>query len=92
MSSFDMPDSTHSIGSEEELQQFIQLEQQKALFQTQIHRLADVCWDKCIDKPSNKLDSRTETCLTNCVERFIDTSMSITNRFQQMISQRSGMQ
>ncbi|XP_075544237.1 translocase of inner membrane 8 isoform X1 [Dermacentor variabilis] len=53
-----------------------------------VHRLNEICWDKCMDKPGTKLDGRTETCLSNCVERFIDTSLSITNRFAQLL-QRS---
>nr|DAA34771.1 TPA_inf: mitochondrial import inner membrane translocase subunit TIM8 [Amblyomma variegatum] len=53
-----------------------------------VHRLNEICWDKCVDKPGAKLDGRTETCLSNCVERFIDTSLSITNRFAQLL-QRS---
>lgn len=56
----------------------------------QIHEFNEICWDKCIDSPSNKLDSKTETCLTNCVERFIDTSLLITNRFAQMLQKNSG--
>lgn len=51
----------------------------------QVHNFTDVCWDKCIEKPSSKLDSRTEACLVSCVERFIDTTLAITNRFTQMV-------
>jgi import inner membrane translocase subunit TIM8 len=36
-----------------------------------------------MDKPSNKLDAKTQTCLQNCVNRFIDVSLVITNRFSQ---------
>ena len=74
-----------------ELQEFLALEQQKAQFQSQIHRLADTCWDVCVDKPRDKFDAKTETCVTNCVERFIDVSFAITGRFQQML-QRSMQQ
>ena len=73
-----------------QLQEFLVMEQQKAQLQTQIHRLADTCWDKCIDKPRDKIDYKTETCLTNCVERFIDTTVTITGRFQQLLG--GGMQ
>lgn len=66
----------------------LMVEQQKAQFQLQVHRLTDVCWEKCLDKPRDKLDSRTEQCFTNCVERFIDVSLLISNRFSQLI-QRS---
>ncbi|XP_077398033.1 mitochondrial import inner membrane translocase subunit Tim8 B [Festucalex cinctus] len=68
-----------------ELQRLIAIEQQKAQFHAQVHNFTDVCWDKCVDSPGTKLDSRTETCLVSCVERFIDTTLSITNRFTQMV-------
>ncbi|KAM3922064.1 mitochondrial import inner membrane translocase subunit Tim8 A [Leptodactylus fuscus] len=68
-----------------ELQRMLAVEQQKAQITAQIHKLMDVCWDKCMDKPGSKLDSRTESCLVSCVERFIDTTLSITNRFAQIV-------
>ncbi|XP_006642341.1 mitochondrial import inner membrane translocase subunit Tim8 B [Lepisosteus oculatus] len=68
-----------------ELQRMLAVEQQKAQFQAQVHNFTDVCWDKCVDRPGSKLDSRTETCLVNCVERFIDTTLAITSRFSQMV-------
>ncbi|XP_044059672.1 mitochondrial import inner membrane translocase subunit Tim8 B [Chaetodon auriga] len=68
-----------------ELQRMIAIEQQKAQFQAQVHTFTDVCWDKCVDSPGSKLDYRTETCLQSCVERFIDTTLTITNRFTQMV-------
>ncbi|CAN7936949.1 unnamed protein product [Ixodes hexagonus] len=76
-------------GVDREMQAFLAVEQQKAQFQAQVHRLNEICWDKCVDKPSTKLDGRTETCLSNCVERFIDTSLSITNRFAQLLQRSS---
>ena len=75
-----------------ELQQFLMMEQQKAQFQGQVHKLTDECWDLCVDKPRDKLDHRAETCVTNCVERFIDVSLQITGRFQQMLQKSSGLQ
>ncbi|XP_016130748.1 mitochondrial import inner membrane translocase subunit Tim8 A-like [Sinocyclocheilus grahami] len=85
-SSFDMPSASSSESAEAaELQRLIAVEQQKAQFQAQVHNFTDVCWDKCMDKLSSKMDSRTETCLVSCVERFIDTTLTITNRFTQMV-------
>ena len=69
-----------------QLQEFLAMEQAKAQFSAQVHKLTGVCWDMCLDKPRDKLDYRTEQCFTNCVERFIDTSLQITGRFQQMLS------
>uniref|UniRef100_A0A8C4R524 Mitochondrial import inner membrane translocase subunit n=1 Tax=Eptatretus burgeri TaxID=7764 RepID=A0A8C4R524_EPTBU len=49
-----------------------------------------VVQDKCMDKPSSKLDGRTETCLVNCVERFIDTSQYLLGRFEKISLGRLG--
>lgn len=51
-------------------------------FQFLVHGLTDTCWELCIDKPSSRLDNRTENCLNNCVERFIDTTNFIVNRLE----------
>ncbi|XP_014211125.1 mitochondrial import inner membrane translocase subunit Tim8 [Copidosoma floridanum] len=73
----------------EELKEFIMVEQQKAQLNARVREFSDLCWDRCIDKPSNKLDGRTETCLNNCVNRFIDVSLLITSRFAQMMQKNA---
>ncbi|KAF5270065.1 hypothetical protein FQA39_LY08477 [Lamprigera yunnana] len=83
--------SNTSNKDDKELQDFLFVEKQKAQFNAQIHEFNDFCWDKCVDKPSSKLDSKTETCLTNCVDRFIDVSLLITNRFAQLLQKSGGI-
>ncbi|KAL7981617.1 mitochondrial import inner membrane translocase subunit Tim8 B [Vipera latastei] len=68
-----------------ELQRLVAAEEQRARLTAQVHTFMEVCWEKCVDKPGSKLDSRTETCLANCVNRFIDTTLSVTNRFAQLM-------
>ncbi|XP_034650096.1 mitochondrial import inner membrane translocase subunit Tim8 isoform X1 [Drosophila subobscura] len=75
--------------NDRELQEFMMIEQQKAKVHDKLHEFNEICWEKCIGKPSNKLDSATETCLTNCVDRFIDTSILITQRFAQILQKRN---
>lgn len=65
------------------LQEELVAEEQKARFQSQIHMFTDMCWEKCVDNPGNKLDGKTETCLVNCVERFLDTNIFIAKRFSE---------
>jgi len=66
-----------------DMQQFIQAETAKSQVQNLIHDLNEKCWDTCVDgKPGNKLDGRTESCIKNCVERFIDTNLLILERFE----------
>lgn len=74
-----------------ELEEFLMIEKQKAQFQAQIHEFNEICWEKCVDKPGSKLDAKTETCLNNCVDRFIDVSVFITNRFAQLMQKSAGL-
>ncbi|XP_070614426.1 mitochondrial import inner membrane translocase subunit Tim8 A [Erythrolamprus reginae] len=72
-----------------QLQHFIEVESQKQRFQQLVHQMTELCWEKCMDKPGPKLDSRAETCFVNCVERFIDTSQFILNRLEQTQKSKS---
>lgn len=69
-------------GADPQLQHFIAVETQKQRFQVLVHGLTDQCWDICMEKPSSRLDSKTESCLANCVDRFIDTSNFVVNRLE----------
>lgn len=69
-------------GADPQLQQFLQIETQKQRFQGLVHGLTDQCWDICMEKPSSRLDSKTEHCISNCVDRFIDTSNFVVNRLE----------
>ncbi|XP_037083240.1 mitochondrial import inner membrane translocase subunit Tim8 A-like [Pollicipes pollicipes] len=66
-----------------QLRRFIEGETHKQKFQVLVHGLTDQCWDKCmVDRPSTRLDNKTETCLVNCVDRFLDASNYIINRME----------
>ncbi|XP_034247534.1 mitochondrial import inner membrane translocase subunit Tim8 A-like [Thrips palmi] len=67
---------------------FVRQVEQMSRFQEQTHKLTSKCWDLCVEKPETRLGSRSETCLKNCVERFIDINNFITNRFQTSLMDR----
>lgn len=67
-----------------EMQRFIQMESQKAQLNSRVHSFTDICWDKCMDKMGTTMDGRTERCLVNCVERFLDTTNFIINRLEKL--------
>jgi len=77
-------------GADAELQKFIMMQSQQAQLRESIHKLNDTCWDTCTVSADSKLGSRTETCLSNCVERFIDASVFMTNRFAQLLQKNAG--
>ncbi|KAK7486999.1 hypothetical protein BaRGS_00021815 [Batillaria attramentaria] len=64
------------------MQRFVEAETQRQRFQQLVHSLTEKCWDACMGTPGQKLDSRTETCMVNCVERFIDTTNYVVNRLE----------
>ena len=70
--------------AQKELQQFLQMENQKYRFQQQVHSFTEICWDKCVGKIGNKLDRSEENCLGNCVERFLDTGNLLLKRLEDM--------
>ncbi len=72
------------------LQQFLIQEKAKAELQEAINKLNNVCWDVCVDKMRDKMDYRTEQCLSNCTDRFLDTTLFIGKRFQQLLQQQGG--
>ncbi|KAF6805186.1 Mitochondrial import inner membrane translocase subunit TIM8 [Colletotrichum sojae] len=59
-----------------ELRQFLANEQQRSQIQSQTHALTEICWKKCVSGAvrNSKLDKGEETCLANCVDRFLDVN------------------
>merc|ERR1719154_1045874 len=89
-SSFDSGSGLGGGGADAELQKFIMMQSQQAQLRESIHKLNDTCWETCTVSADSKLGSRTETCLSNCVERFIDASVFMTNRFAQLLQKNAG--
>ena len=74
--------STQGLG-DAQLASFIEQENQKQRFQSVVHSLTEQCWELCQPSISTRLDGKSETCLMNCVERFIDSSNFIINKLGQ---------
>ncbi|CAH7666534.1 Tim10/DDP family zinc finger-domain-containing protein [Phakopsora pachyrhizi] len=61
--------------TQKELSSFLEQEQAKARLQTSIHTFTDMCFDKCVPKaPDSRFSRSEESCLVNCVDRFLDAS------------------
>ncbi|KAK4123715.1 hypothetical protein N657DRAFT_532940, partial [Parathielavia appendiculata] len=60
-----------------ELRRFLANEGQRAHIQSQTHELTSMCWKKCVTSStirSGALDKSEQTCLANCVDRFMDAN------------------
>ncbi|VDM33049.1 unnamed protein product [Hydatigera taeniaeformis] len=84
-SSFQSPAS--NIGGEAEMKLALQQLQTQAEFQNQVSLLTSRCWHLCYTgAPGAKLDDKRANCLKNCAERYIDVSVFLRNRLQQLIA------
>ena len=50
---------------QKELGKFIEVEQQKAAFQAQVHEYTDICWDRCITKIKSTMDKSDQGDLSS---------------------------
>ncbi|KAK4106611.1 hypothetical protein N658DRAFT_414665 [Parathielavia hyrcaniae] len=74
-----------------ELRQFFANEEQRARIQSQTHELTSICWKKCVASGgtlrSGALDKSEQTCLANCVDRFMDANLATLKRLATMRDQ-----
>ncbi|TIB97312.1 hypothetical protein E3Q18_02679 [Wallemia mellicola] len=74
--------------TQRELNSFVEQEQAKAKLQSSTHTFTEMCWNKCITGSIGSRFSRgEETCLVNCVDRFLDTSLYIVKALDQQRQQ-----
>jgi import inner membrane translocase subunit TIM8 len=65
-----------------QLMQFVQQMEQEQRLKKQSEKLTVECWDLCVSNPGvAKFDYKTEQCLMNCVDRFIDSSTFLLRQF-----------
>ncbi|KAG1755080.1 Tim10/DDP family zinc finger protein, partial [Suillus paluster] len=75
---------------QKELATFLEREQAQARINSTVHSLTSMCWDKCVTgTPGSSFARKEESCLLNCVDRFMDTSLFIIKTIE---GQRSQMQ
>ncbi|KAJ5081394.1 mitochondrial import inner membrane translocase subunit Tim8 [Penicillium alfredii] len=77
-----------SDADKKELNQVLTNEAQKSTIQQTVHHLNDVCWKKCVAGKgkitAGSLDRTEEACAQNCVERWMDTNLSILKNLDSM--------
>lgn len=86
----DLSGSSAGLGGSD-FQQTLQTQQAAATQMAMMHSVNETCWDICITGSfSSSLSGREETCLTNCVDRFVDTTVLLVNRFAQLSQKMAG--
>lgn len=70
------------LESDPDLARFIAEQEQASRMKKIAEKLTNDCWDLCVTNPNvSRLDTKTEGCLVNCVDRFIDTSSYVMQAF-----------
>ncbi|ONH67603.1 Mitochondrial import inner membrane translocase subunit TIM8 [Cyberlindnera fabianii] len=70
-------------GSRKEILQFIEAENSKSKVQTSIHQFTDMCFKKCVTQVGNgQVSAQEESCLSNCINRFLDTNIRVVQGLQ----------
>ncbi|CAF0712404.1 unnamed protein product [Brachionus calyciflorus] len=70
------------LETDPELARFVAEMEQTSRMKKTTEKLTLECWDLCITNPNvSRFDSKTESCLVNCVERFIDSSTYLVKEF-----------
>ncbi len=75
MSTFKLDDSGMT-----EVKGFMEQENQRYQLQQVINRMSEMCWEKCVPTPDRELSKSERTCISNCVDRFLDTNVFVANR------------
>ncbi|KAJ7071292.1 Tim10/DDP family zinc finger-domain-containing protein [Mycena amicta] len=70
--------------AQRELSLFLERQQAEARVHASIHNFTGICWKKCVTgTPSTRFSRSEEACLTNCVERFLDTSLFMVRKIEE---------
>jgi len=75
--------------SQKQLNEFLEQEQVQARVADRIHTFTEMCWDKCITgTPSTRFSRSEESCLSNCIDRFLDSSIYLVKQIEQQQANR----
>ncbi|KIW16630.1 hypothetical protein PV08_03818 [Exophiala spinifera] len=79
-----------SNAEKQQLQTFIQTESQRSSIQKTVHELTEMCFKKCITGSisSGKLASKEESCMSNCVNRFMDSNLAVLQHLEKLRAQQ----
>jgi len=70
-----------------------QIRNQQALEQarTLIEKVTENCFEKCIPKPGSTLSGGEETCLTKCMEKYMNAWNTVSRQYINRIQKGDGV-
>lgn len=70
----------------EDLKKKLQQEIAAATFQELVEDMSEKCFAMCIKKPGSSLDNNDKRCISNCMDRFIDSYNVVSKVFLSRVS------
>ncbi|XP_050440581.1 mitochondrial import inner membrane translocase subunit Tim13-like [Adelges cooleyi] len=52
-------------------------------------KMSRLCFNKCVTKPANSLDSSEQKCVTMCMDRYMETVSLVSKSFGERIMSES---
>ncbi|KAF8203079.1 Tim10/DDP family zinc finger-domain-containing protein [Pholiota molesta] len=81
-------DQKFDEATQKELATFLEREQAMAKMQSSIQQLTGTCWNKCVTgTPGKYFSSSEQSCLANCVDRFLDSSLFMVKKIEEKRNQ-----
>ena len=68
-----------------EMKKQIAAEIAAATLQELVEDITEKCYSSCIKKPASSLDNYEQRCLSNCMDRFIDSYNLVSRQFTSRI-------
>ncbi|KAG9510438.1 Mitochondrial import inner membrane translocase subunit Tim13, partial [Fragariocoptes setiger] len=63
-----------------------------ANFEELVNEISEKCFAKCVTKPASSLDSYEQRCLSNCMDRFLDSYNTVARAYTARVAKETGQQ
>mmetsp|Transcript_21527 Transcript_21527/g.30156 ORF Transcript_21527/g.30156 Transcript_21527/m.30156 type:complete len:87 (+) Transcript_21527:168-428(+) len=63
-----------------------QQEANQKIMQAMMNKMTSICYEKCTGTSGDKLDSREQSCLAHCQDRYLDVRQQV----QEALQRRQG--
>ncbi|KAH8176237.1 tim10/DDP family zinc finger domain-containing protein [Sarocladium implicatum] len=76
----------------QQLMQKVQVEAQTANLRMLLEKIQENCFEKCVPKPGSSLSSGEQTCVTTCMEKYMQAWNQVNSAFINRVRAEQGNQ
>ncbi|KAL2213422.1 hypothetical protein CC79DRAFT_1391374 [Sarocladium strictum] len=79
-----------SASVKQQLMQKVQVEAQTANLRMLLEKIQENCFEKCVPKPGASLSSGEQTCVTTCMEKYMQAWNQVNSAFINRVRAEQG--